>query len=926
MSEHSFKRLLCAAVCALLLTLIQACSPETEASLLASARSHLEKKDLPAAAIQLKKLLQRRPASGEARYLLGRTLLQSGDARSAVVELQKARQLKYSSDDVLPKLAQALLAAGQPKAVTDNFAATQLGNPAADADLKGSLAVAYGAQGQHDRADAALAAGLVADPSSAWLRLLRARRLAAKGQFAPALALANEVSAEQPENVSALLLRGELLWVGNNDLDGAIAALAQVLALDPAHVNAHSLLIQIHVQRKDAARVKAQIAELAKAAPASLEALYYRTQQAAGDGDWKVAREGVQQLLKLAPTLGPVLHLAGSVALQSNELELATKHLTQAMAAMPDSPAPRRTMAMAQLRWGQVEKSLATLAPLLNQRAPDAAALGLAAEAYLQSGDMVRAQALYKQAAQADPGDSKPRVALVLAEMTAGGTKGGIEQLRGIAANDRATYADLALISALFGEGRFEEAAAAAQLLETKLPGKPLPHLLLARTLAAQKKLDQAYVSLERALALDPLYSPAVSDIAALELGRGKPEAARKRFEALLGRDPRNIEAELGLIELLRLSGAKPADLEKHITAVVGKHPAEPQLRLALIRYHLGMRQPQAALRAAQEAAAAMPQDPHIIGGLATALLATGDTQQAIVALRREASLQPNSAAPHLRLAEVYASRKEYAAAQQSFNAALEVSPGSIAAQRGLVLMELQRKQPDEALRIARRVQKQRPQEAIGHLLEADIHVARKAFGQAADAARVALDRVPGSEQAVRVHSLYLLAGRLPEAERLSADWLKKSPDDTAFLFHLGVAAMRRNELVTAEGLFRRVLAITPDNASSLNNVAYLLLKQQKPGALAYAEKAQARLPDNADIMDTLASALAAEKQMAKALEWQRKAAQKAPESPSIRLNLAKLLIDAGDKQQARAELDKLASLGGRFAGSAEVTALLKAL
>jgi cellulose synthase operon protein C len=137
---------------------------------------------------------------------------------------------------------------------------------------------------------------------------------------------------------------------------------------------------------------------------------------------------------------------------------------------------------------------------------------------------------------------------------------------------------------------------------------------------------------------------------------------------------------------------------------------------------------------------------------------------------------------------------------------------------------------------------------------------------------------------------------------------------------------MQRNELAAAEAHFRRVLAVAPDNAASMNNVAMLLIRQRKPEALAFAEKAQAALPDNPEIMDTLASALTADKQLDKALEWQRKASEKRPGSPDIRFNLAKLLIATGNNQQARAELDKLATLGGRFASHAEVTALLKSL
>jgi putative PEP-CTERM system TPR-repeat lipoprotein len=902
------------------------CAKDDEASLLASARAHLEKKQVPAATIELKKLLQKKPDSGEGRFLLGKALQDGGDPGSAVLELRKARELGYSADAVVPELARALLATGQAKVVIDEMARVELGAPAARADLLGSVAMAHAMSGRADAAEAALAEASKADPKSSRVRLMEARRLGGRGSVDQALALVDGILRDEPKNTGALVLKSELLWAGKARPEAAIEPLRQVLAFEPANVRAHVLIVQIHLQRNDAAQAKAQIAALVKAAPGSYEALFYRTQQALMDNDWTVAREGVQQLMKLTPTHGPALLLAGTVELQTNQLELANKHLAQAMAAMPNAPLARRTLAEAQMRWGQSDRALSTLAPMLAQSPPDAQALGLAAAVHLQTGDLPRAQELYERAARADPADSRPRIGLALARMSRGDLDGGLEQLRGIAAADKATHADLALISALFRQQRFEQGLQAVDRLEGKLPKDPLVHLLRARLLAAQKKLDDAEASLKKALASDPMYFPAVIDLASLDIGRGRPDAAMKHVQAVLDKDPRHVQAELALLDLRRRSGASPADIERAIVAAVAKHPGVPEMRLALVMHHLSARQPSQALRAAQEAVVAFPQEPTLLDAQATALLATGDAQQAIAALRRLATLQPNSPAPHLRLAEVYTARKEFPAASQSLNAALEAAPNLLAAKRAQVQLELARKRPQEALKVARSVQQQRPREAIGWLLESDIHVVEKAYPAASEAARAALDREPSPAQAVRLHTLYGLAGRSRDAEALAADWQRQHPGDAEFIFQLGVAAMQRGDDARAETLFRRVLEVVPGNGSALNNIATLLVKQKSPQALEYAQKAHATAPDNPEIMDTLASALAANQQPAKALEWQRKAVEKRPESAQLRLNLAKLLVANGDKQQAKAELDKLAKLGGRFAGHAEVDALLKTL
>ena len=171
-----------------------------------------------------------------------------------------------------------------------------------------------------------------------------------------------------------------------------------------------------------------------------------------------------------------------------------------------------------------------------------------------------------------------------------------------------------------------------------------------------------------------------------------------------------------------------------------------------------------------------------------------------------------------------------------------------------------------------------------------------------------------------------LAGGKTADAERLSADWLKAHPKDGAFLYYLGDQALARNELAAAEARYRAVLEVQPDNALALNNVAWLLSKQGKPGALALAEKANQLLPDRAPLLDTLSLAQESENQLPKAIDTQKRAIAADPKDLNLPLRLARLYIKSGDKDRARAELEALARQGDKFAGQAEVAALLKTL
>ena len=69
---------------------LSACQGDSAENLLASAKTHIQKKDMKSAAVQLKNALQVNAGMAEARFLLGEILLDNGDTVGAQLELNKA--------------------------------------------------------------------------------------------------------------------------------------------------------------------------------------------------------------------------------------------------------------------------------------------------------------------------------------------------------------------------------------------------------------------------------------------------------------------------------------------------------------------------------------------------------------------------------------------------------------------------------------------------------------------------------------------------------------------------------------------------------------------------------------------------------------------------------------------------------------------
>ena len=913
------------AVSLLLALLLYACGGDKPDAMLASARDYLAKNDSRAAVIQLKNALQKNPELAEARYLLGLALLGDGDAVGAETELRKALELKTPRDQVIPALARALLAQGQLRKLTDEFARTELSQATAKADLQTSLSSAYLALGKGDLARAALAIAVATDPTYAPALLAQVRERAGSRDFDAALALLESVLAKAPSNFEAWKLKGDILGARAQGSE-AVAAYRKAVESKPDFVPAHAALFIALMQQENAAEASKQLDALKKVAPNSPQTKYLDAVLAYQKKDFKAARELSQQLLKMAPNSTMGLQLAGMVELQTNSLLQAEAYLGKVVQVAPESVVARRLLATTYLRSGQPSKALTALQPILKSEGLDAATNAIAGEVFLQNGDAKKAEEFFTRATKQDPKNAKTRTALALTHLAGGRDEAAFAELQDISTMENGSTADLALISALLSRREFDAALKAIDSLEKKQPDQPLAANLRGRTLLAKQDSAGAIKSFERSLAIDPGYFPAAASLAALDMADRKPEQARKRFETVLAKDPKNPQALLALAELSARLGATKDQVAELITRAITVNPSEQAPRLLLVELYLRNKDFKQALSAAQNAVAALPESAELLDALGRAQQATGDGNQALATFNKAAAVQPPSPMAQMRLADFYMAGKNKEAAIQSLRKALDIKPDLVEAQRALILLVMDGKNFQEASAIARNIQKQRPKEAVGYQLEGDVAANQKKWDVAAEAYRAGLKQAPFPALAAKLHTVLGMSGKASEADKFAAAWMRDQPKDVLFRLYLADLASNRQDYDAAEKMYTGIVRTQPNNAIALNNLAWVTAKLKKDGAVAYAEKAVSLVPDQAAYMDTLAMLLSEKNEYAKALEWQNKAIALQPQNGVFKINLVKIHIKGGKKDLARKELDELAKLGDKFQGQAEVASLLKSL
>ena len=367
-------------------------------------------------------------------------------------------------------------------------------------------------------------------------------------------------------------------------------------------------------------------------------------------------------------------------------------------------------------------------------------------------------------------------------------------------------------------------------------------------------------------------------------------------------------------------------DVGAQIIKAVAARPDESAPRLALIDFYLRKKEPKKAVAAGQDALAILRDRPEILDALGRALIAAGDFNQGLATYSKMAAGKTANPKPYLLMAEVQIANKDLGAAVQSLRKALDIKPDLVDAQRGLIMIFLESGQTQEAVTVANEVKKQKPKEAVGYTFEGDIRAARKSWAEAAAAYREGLKYAPGAELAIKLHSVLAAAGNAGEADRFAASWIKDKPKDGGFRFYLGEVATRKKDYATAISQYRALLDTQPENAVLLNNLAWVVGQQKLPGAVEYAEKANKLAPNQPAFMDTLGVLLDEKGETARGLALLSKAIELAPQAAGIRLNYARMLAKAGQKPEARKQLDELTKLGDKFSGQAEVAKLAKEL
>jgi putative PEP-CTERM system TPR-repeat lipoprotein len=896
-------------VCGLLVLFLFGCGDGGYDGARDAAARHIAAGDFVAARIDLKNALESQPDDKELRTQFGMVLSKLGDVGLAEVEFRKARQLGVQPEVILPQLAAVLLDLGKYDEVLSLVEQAGGLSPQAGSAMHALAADAFLALGKTKEAEAAIQRARELDGDGARAHLGMARLAVIGRDYASAMSEASRAIA-MDQSLSAAWFFKAQVHLKEKQLDQAVDSLDKAIAQRPGFLPAYALLGELLVERGDVAGAESRIAALRRISPSAPLVHYLHALTARAKGDLSKARESARLAMKVLPDDPQATSLMATIEFELGNISAAERFLAKAVLEFPENEALRKRFASALLQLGRVSDAQKALSPLLVADESDVATLLLAGEIAARQRAGAKALEYFAKAADVAPRDAIAQERFGRALLDTGKTADGLARLERAA--DLApgkTQAREIAVDHLLRAGKLDDAQRGAAAFLAGNPKLPQASQLMGAVLSARKDSSGARKKYQEALSLDPAYLPAVRSLARLDIQDRDLSAATERFRTFLQANPLNLQAAQELAGLLEANGAPQVEVLKVLDAAVAASGAAPGPHISKISYLARNGEHKSAIDAAQASLAVFPDHPQLMWLLAQSQEAAGDSGRAVLTYEKLTSVAPKSQLGYLGQAQIYFAQRKVDEARAAAERAKAVNPDSIDPHVALVEMDTRLGERERALAGAREIQKRWPDQVAGYGAEARVLSGSKDFA----AAEAVVHRgIVATRNSTLVKGLLLLLdrqGKTGDAEKAASDWLRSAPQDASVMATMGELRLRVGDYARARDWFKRALEAQPDDPSALNNLAWCLLRTNDRQALVVADRLVSLYPRNAAFLDTAGMVHSEFGNVDVALRHLREATGLVPGSAPFGFNLAKALVKAGRKSEARGEFDRVLNL-----------------
>lgn len=553
---------------------------------------------------------------------------------------------------------------------------------------------------------------------------------------------------------------------------------------------------------------------------------------------------------------------------------------------------------------------------------------------YLSRKDVQKAEATWREAVAALPDNVEPRLALLDLLWSQRGEEAGLREMQAMLAKDK-DNAEFKLAVGGYLE-RQSKAEQAEQLYQevARDAGRDASGLSARNRLASlhlkRNDVSRAQALIAEVLKENPRDNDALILRANMALQRGDASTAITDLRAVLRDQPTSVPLLRALAQA-HLQNNEISLAEETLRGVIQSNPGDIPTRKALAQLLLQQGKADQARPLLDPLASVqgLGDDPEILDAQFKAQLMTKDFAAAQQTAEKAQQLRPKAAMGWYYAGVVAEAQQNPELARKHYETALELQPEVGEPLTAVVRLDLAAKDNKSALARLSKVLERSPRYAVAHNLRGELLVAERQPQPAIEAFEKAIEYAPAWWTPYRGLALAQLSQK--QIDAAVAAFARGIECTHAGPLYTDLAALyeRLRKPDEAIKVYEQWVARDPKSLAAANNLAMLLLnyREDRASLQRAAQLAEILAVSNEpSLLDTRGWAKYKNGDFQGALNLLTEAAAGGKDSATIRYHLGMAQLRAGDKTNARDNLQAALNSGKAFFGIDEARTALDQL
>jgi len=719
-----------------------------------------------------------------------------------------------------------------------------------------------------------------------------------KGEYKSAeIELKNAVQID-PKYLAAYEKLGEVyLKLGN--AQQAFKTYSRVAELDPENMNAQIKLATFYMLGKKMDESMEKIDLVLTKQPDNIDALFLQAGVFNLEKKFSEAESVFNKILVHDPNQTNAYLGLGRVLMLQGRFNAAEKKLKMAVNLDVKDIKPALTLFEFYMNRKKFVKALATVKGAIKENPTDADLYIVLGNFYYSQKKQDKAETAYLKAIETDPENVKPYMVAVGFYDATGNKKNTMEMYNRALELQKD---DVRIMNAVaryhFKNGAVDDAAIHVDKMLEKRPAYFPARMLKGELYILNKQFVEAFLLFE-------------------DLAKQEPRSARAHYFKGIAHVGKN-EAGLAKTSLLR---------------AIELNPRFIKAKIVLADLYMRDKAFELARKEGAEILKFLPDNYQAKMIVGNALMYQGHSDEAASAFKDLIKLDPLNPAGYFRLGLLQRLTKQYDSALANFEKALIINPRLMDVFTNIVFLHSARKDFAVALeqcdRQARVVKDSPELLAVVYNLKGEVKLAQKKIKEAEICFQDALEQNPDFLRPYyALARIYLKDNQEDKAIAQYKALLVKNPNQVVPYMLMGTIFDMQKRFDLSEEHYRAALEINPEFAPAANNLSYLLANQDKEldQALALAQIAKEKLPDDPGVMDTLGWVLYKKGLYDSAINEFTDSLGKIADNPTIHYHLGMAYYKKQNPERAREQMEKALSLAQSFDGADEARKILSEL